>query len=226
MDLIFPVERLKTTSLSLHVSQWSYSDSALLSVYGDDEETTTSASTSTEAETEGGFGLLPEFGGAASVPRLDLRGGLYLNRQLNPTLGVGLIRAEGLALGRYSGQESEDSCSLLVVPIEGTLFYRFDYGWDQLLIPFIGVGVDGWVWREETPSTVISGVKWGAHGTLGALFRLNFMETSGRWSGSGQGWPSDVGISVEGSYGWVDSFGGEGLDFSGRTLGAGLNFSF
>ena len=196
IDLLFPKERIKRVSVTLEAERWLPQAEAWSTIY-------------------------PE---AAWRPSIGV--GAFIGRQFNPSISSGLIYVRGQAVGSVTGTPSEDQTTMLIVPVEASLLYRFDYSWDQIVQPFIGVGADAYPWREVAPSTITSGIKWGVHGTGGILMRLNFMETSSGWAPLTGVTPVDAGLTLAGSYAWVNSFGRDGLDLSGIriTLGGYLAF--
>lgn len=195
MDALFPASRVKHSAMVVAVERLAPKDEDLGLVYPD------------------------------GAMRWGVSGGPVLSRQWMPTGGIGFARLDGLAVGAHTSAVSEEETNLWLVPLELGLTYVFDYDWNQILMPYLGVGADGWVWREKSPEAVTTGVKWGAHASGGLLIRLNFMETTTGWSRSSTA-PVDVALQVGVTAAWVDSFGQPGLDFSAVRFGLGGMLAF
>ena len=196
MDLLFPDQRSRHTSLGINTLRFAPKQEALTTIY-------------------------------TEVPwRFGLAVGVFPTHRIHPRLEVGLIHMNGLAIGQFSGEASDEVSTMWVFPTEAGVEYLFDYSWEQVLVPFVGAGADAYPWREDAAGISTTGVKWGAHGTVGLMLRLNFMETTTHWGTGGGFLPSDAGLSVRLTYAKVDSFGRGGLDFSGLQFGFGGMVAF
>lgn len=196
MDLFFPDTRARRLSISVDTQRLSPRQEALTTVYPD------------------------------APWRFGVAVGAYFHHRIHPNIRGSAFKMGGFAVGQVSGEPSTDEATLWAFPIEGSVEYLFDYRWEQLLIPFVGAGLDAWPWREVSPDATTSGVKWGAHGSAGLILRMNFMETTTHWSQAAVTAPTDAGVKLTVSYAWVNSFGRTGLDFSGLQLGIGGFLAF
>ena len=196
MDVLFPDTRSRHMSFGITTQRFSPSQEAMSTVYPD------------------------------APWRLGLALGLFPFHRVHPVVEVSGMKLIGAAVGQFSGEASEEITTMLILPVEASVQYLFDYSWEQILVPYVGVGGDAYVWKETSPEATTSGVKWGVHGTAGLLLRLNFMETTTHWSSGGTLLPSDAGVSAHVTYAWVDSFGRQGLDFSGWQFGVGGMIAF
>ena len=190
MDLLFPKNRTRSLSIGINTLRFSPRQEALSTIYPD------------------------------APWRFGLAIGAFPLHRVHPRVELSALRMDGLAVGQFSAQASEEVTSMWVFPTELGVEYFFDYSWEQIIVPFVGGGADAYPWREQSPEAVTTGVKWGMHGTAGLMLRLNFMETTTHWA-TGAFLPSDAGVSLRLTYAWVDSFGHEGLDFSGLQFGVG-----
>lgn len=156
-------------------------------------------------------------------PVVAMSGGLLINSRYGIDLGIGFFKKSTTAIGVGSGTASQDSVSLLLLPMELEATYRFDYSDTQLVVPFVKAGGDAIYFRENDTGSIIQGVKYGLHSGGGLKLRLN------RWMDRSlevDEWTNDVFFVVDGRYRWVNDFGGNGLDLSGWSSTAGFHVQF
>lgn len=140
-------------------------------------------------------------------------------------VGAGFSDSSGRAVGSGSGAVSGDRFNLLLIPFENNFTFRGDFKENQLVVPYAKVGGDYIFFRENTQGHVVKGLKYGLHGTLGVQFLLEWLEELSIFMEKDAG-VNDVYFVIEGRYGWVNNFGGNGLNLSGLTVSGGLLFEF
>ncbi|MBI4777165.1 MAG: beta-propeller fold lactonase family protein [Deltaproteobacteria bacterium] len=151
----------------------------------------------------------------------------WINRSnFETTVGVGLkaLNAEALtSSGRRTGQDS----TLLIVPVEFTIRYRFEYVEDQLFIPYIDAGVQGDYYNEEIKDLgEESGFTAGYHGSLGVRMSLNAIapdDSDGFYQITGV---KETFLVMQGRYEVIDRFGQEDFDLGGLILTMGVELQF
>jgi len=142
------------------------------------------------------------------------------------TVGVGLkaLNAEAVtSSGRRTGQDS----TLLIVPVEFTVRYRFQYIEKQMFIPYIDGGVQGDYYNEDIKDHGDeSGFTAGYHGSLGVRMSLNafaaddsevFYQITG---------VKETFLVMQGRYEVIDRFGQEEFDLGGWVLTMGVELQF
>lgn len=205
-----------------------------------------------DAETGGeGQGSFANFYGTDSLLYGEFVYERYLFQKfgkLGLGLHVGFTRKTGevqTADGADSGADDASSDEAAVpgettfrlVPLRGSVFYRYDYSalhHNIPLAPIVRAGVDYYLWRildsDGETSTVggeaARGGKWGWHASVGLQFLLDYIDPSSAAS-------FDVSWGINNSYLFaeymitrVDGFGAEGLDFSDNLWMFGLAFEF
>ena len=162
--------------------------------------------------------------------------------------GIGKLSLGGhLGYGRVRGLvrdetgatlDVDERTSFRIIPVRGSLVYRFDYvalAYNIPLVPVVKGGLNYNFWRSKTPAgetaTVNgqrgSGGKMGWHTTVGIHLHLNFFDRS-----SAAAFDMSWGIAnsyffFEHNWNRVGGFGDEGgLDLSANHWALGLAFEF
>ncbi|MBI2345463.1 MAG: hypothetical protein HYV03_00935, partial [Deltaproteobacteria bacterium] len=164
-----------------------------------------------------------EFFGACCSPTGMMEGGYLIKERFGFELGVGGFYDSGVARGVDSGELSQDSFALLLIPLTTNVTVRGRFWPRQSVIPFLRGGADAIFFRENDAGTVIKGIKWGLHGGLGmqvSLRHLTKIEPEFEFG------VKDASLLVEGRYRWVDNFGKGGLDLSGLLGTVGILMEF
>ena len=156
------------------------------------------------------------------VPMIN--GGFLYQGRYGAEIGAGMMVQSGTAVGSVGGAQSQDSFNLFLVPMETNAVMRFDFAENQIVVPYIKGGGDYVFFRENVEGNVTKGLKSGLHTIGGLQFLIEAIDTDASLE-------TDYGINdfyivVETRYGWVNSFGRNGLDLSGLTYSAGLLFEF
>lgn len=148
-----------------------------------------------------------------------VEGGLLYKGRYGAELGVGVMSKDRPALGAITGEPSDDTFNMFLLPMETNAVWRIDYAEKQWVVPYTKFGFDYVYYREGDRGRTINGLKTGLHGIGGVQIYLPFVDGD-----------NDVikkmFFTMEARYGWVNSFGKKGLDLSGMTYSAGLLFEF
>jgi hypothetical protein len=171
----------------------------------------------TNGTTRGSLGSL--------APTGSVEFGFLYKGRYGAELGVGVILEDGTAFGATSGNPSGDKFDLLLIPIHNSFAFRADFKEDQLFVPYVKAGPDYVLFRESLDGRSTSGVKFGLHGALGLQILLDRIDPLSDFMERDVG-VNDVYFTVEGRYGWINNFGGGGLDLSGLTATGGFLFEF
>ncbi len=140
-------------------------------------------------------------------------------------IGLGYIGSGGTAVGATSGLSSNTRFNFSMMPMESSVAFRGRFKDHQLFVPYVKVGPDYVFFRENNQGSVVKGWKSGFHGTIGMGFDLSRIDELSQSSRDDMG-VNDVYFVVEGRYGWINGFGGTGVDLSGFTWTGGLLFEF
>jgi len=151
--------------------------------------------------------------------------GFLYHHSLGVEVGVGYIGAVGTAIGATSSTASRDQFSFLMIPIENNLTFRAHFKPDQFLVPYIKAGPDFVIFRQSLNGSVVKGMKTGLHGTGGLQIRLDGIEDMSDTFEKTMG-INNIYLTLETRYGWINSFGGKGVDLSGLTFSGGFLFEF
>jgi hypothetical protein len=171
----------------------------------------------TNGTTRGSLGSL--------APTGSVEFGFLYKSKFGAELGVGVILEDGTAFGATSGNPSGDKFDLLLIPIHNSFAFRADFKEDQLFVPYVKAGPDYVLFRESLDGRSTSGVKFGLHGALGLQILLDRIDPLSNYMEKDVG-VNDVYFTIEGRYGWINNFGGRGLDLSGLTATGGFLFEF
>lgn len=159
------------------------------------------------------------------APTGSIEFGFLYKSKFGAELGVGLLLEDGTAFGAVSGAPSGDKFDLLLIPIHNSFAFRADFREDQLLVPYVKAGPDYVFFRESLNGQTTSGIKFGLHGALGLQILLDRIDPLSDLMENELG-VNDVYFTVEGRYGWINNFGGGGLDLSNLTATGGFLFEF
>ncbi len=157
---------------------------------------------------------------------------------------VGYFRTKGKGLFETTGEQSNDSTTMYMVPLKLSAVYRFTYLWERYqvpLAPYVKFGFDYNLWfvldnddhiASYTDST--SGDKhkgyggtFGMHVSYGLQICLDFIDPSVATE-----FDQDVGVNntylyVEGNYAMINDFwSGSSFDLSDHHFMVGLLFEF
>lgn len=163
------------------------------------------------------------FGGCCNLSG-ELEFGWLYKKQLNITVSTGAGHQSGQAVGATSGAASGDSVGLLMIPIRNDVLYRFDYQDEQILVPYVGGGMDYVFFRENIAGSTTKGWKVGFHGRGGVAILLDKIQSIG--DALYNAGIDDIYFTVEGRYSQIDSFSSSGLDLSGISIYFGLMMAF
>lgn len=162
------------------------------------------------------------FGGCCSVTG-SLGVGLVVRKQYAASLNTGFFLRKGPMIGSSSGTASQDTFSLLIIPTDLDLQYRFEYRDEQLFVPYLASGFDVAYFHESDAGVPLNGVKSGLHGGAGVMIRLNHLLTD---NSPGENGLDDVFFVTDLRYKWLNNFGGAGLNLSGYLATAGIMATF
>lgn len=151
-------------------------------------------------------------------------GGFLYDSKYGVELGIGFMYITGDARGQLSGEQAQDTFTLILMPMETNFVFRADFKENQLLVPFVRAGVDYVFFHESTAGNTVKGIKYGLHGGGGLQILLDGLD-------SGDNLERDFGINdvyltLEGRYNWINSFGSGGLDLSGPMFSVGFLFEY
>ena len=152
-------------------------------------------------------------------------------------LGYGRVRA---SVRDESGNtlDVDERTSFRIIPLRGSLIYRFDYGalrYSVPLVPVVKGGLNYNFWRAKTPSGDTanvggqrgSGGKMGWHATLGIHLHLNFFDRSSAAAFDMSWGIANSYLFYEHTWNRVGDFGEEGgLELSANHWALGLAFEF
>jgi hypothetical protein len=151
--------------------------------------------------------------------------GFLYKSKFGAELGVGVILEDGTAFGATSGDPSGDKFDLLLIPIHNSFVFRADFKEEQLFVPYVKAGPDYVIFHESLNGSSTTGVKLGLHGAVGLQILLDRIDELSSFMEEGLG-VNDVYFTIEGRYGWINNFGGGGLDLSSVTATGGFLFEF
>jgi hypothetical protein len=110
--------------------------------------------------------------------------------------------------------------------METSFVFRADFKENQILVPYVKVGVDYVYFRQSLKGTTINGVKYGLHAVGGIQILLDIID-SGAQATMERDWGiNDVYFTLEGKYSWINNFGSGGLDLSSLICSFGLLFEY
>ncbi len=151
--------------------------------------------------------------------------GFLYHSRYGAEIGVGYVGAGGSAVGKVSGAQSGDRFHFTMIPLCSSFTFRGVWKEDQLLIPYAKAGPDFWLFRENVQGNVTKGVKYGLHAALGLQVDLSYVEDLSEFMEETMG-VNHIYFILEGRYGWINSFGRNGIDLSNLTASGGLLFEF
>ena len=158
---------------------------------------------------------------------VQLEIGWVHRRYLEIALGAGYMELDGTGLAVETLEKSMDQLTFRIVPCFMTFrWIPFDYP-EQILIPYLGGGINAWWYQEDKPKRENrDGWKSGYHGLLGVRFLLNQFDPE-----HARVLEKEFGIirtylNFEMVYHWIDNFGESRLDLGGAFYQAGILFLF
>lgn len=117
-----------------------------------------------------------------------------------------------------------------LIPVDIDARYRFNYMDDQVLVPFLGAGVDYYHLRDEK---VIAkedrdGDKWkyGYHAAFGVQVLLDYFSPHQARDMKDNWGVANTYLNLEAKFSVVDNFGNDELDLGGSVYTAGLRFEY
>lgn len=153
----------------------------------------------------------------------SISGGFLYNEQIGAELGVGVFYKTGNAIASGTGTQSQDTFTLLTIPMTIGGSYRFLYTRKQPVVPYVRGGFEMDYFRENDSGTKIQGLKKGLYGGGGLMVPISsWMDELDVERQS----DAQVYITFEGLYKWVNDFGGNGLNLSGAVYSLGFMVTF
>lgn len=150
-------------------------------------------------------------------------GGLLYDGKYGAEMGLGFMSKSGHGIGASTLETSNDKFNMTLLPMETNLVWRANYFRNQPVVPYIKTGFDYIYFRENMVGHVVQGLKTGLHAGGGLQIIMNWLDSD---AGAGGDFGEDYYLTLEAKYGWINSFGKEGLDFSGPVYSAGILFEF
>ncbi|MCB1214990.1 MAG: hypothetical protein KDK66_05880, partial [Deltaproteobacteria bacterium] len=150
--------------------------------------------------------------------------GRLIDSQYQIGLRAGIMSENAFAIGSVSGEPSGDRFNFTIVPVELNFIWRADFVENQVLVPYVDVGLDYLYFRENVSGAVTQGNKFGYHTGVGLQVLLEWFD---RFADTHeQEGINDIYLTLEGRWMQVDNFGGNGLKVNGFVFSAGLLFEF
>jgi hypothetical protein len=154
--------------------------------------------------------------------------GPQLFRVFELDIGVGLVQEDGFAVDD-TGVASTQPTRLTILPVAVTPVFRLHLLDEQILVPYAGLGVDWWLWRESVENAlgtkdVISGSKFGWHWSVGLNLLLDTFARPRASMLEAQTGINDSWLTVEFRRQVIQ--GQQGLSFSADAITAGLKLDF
>jgi hypothetical protein len=159
-------------------------------------------------------------------PGAGLSIGFYPIRNLEVSGKVMAIYEKGYAIGELTGEESGESFTLTVYPLQFSMTYVFDFLNEQILVPSLSAGGDYYLYSESREfGDDIEGGKAGYHAGAGLALLLDRLDPES--AGYLQKEFGVKNVFLKFNYEWaVIGEKDEGLDFSNQNYSAGLVFEF
>lgn len=154
----------------------------------------------------------------------ELRLGYLHDSKFQFDFGVGLLTEKGKGIGSITGQPSAEVLRFTALPFSISATVRGDYLENQVLVPYLGIGLDAMFYRESLAGNSDSGWKFGYHAHAGLQLLLEVLDPDS-YALEEMG-VNDVYLTLEGRWTHIDDFGGEGFNFSGFSVLMGLLFEF
>lgn len=152
----------------------------------------------------------------------EIRGGLSFSRNAEISASAGFCTDHGRGI-TGSGAESRQEFTIFLIPTSIELSYKLRYSDNQIIVPALGAGADGWYYEEDGGEEgKWTGFKTGGHITMRFNFLLDYLDPTGAKRVEKNYGLQNSYLSFEGKY---ISFSGA-PDFSGWTLYIGLNLQF
>lgn len=167
---------------------------------------------------------LKSFMGTCCTGIYEMRFGRLINSMVQLDAGLGFMYTSGSALGATTGRTSAQNYSFWILPISNSVTFRADWLENQILVPYIGVGVDYMYFKESVGSSSVSGWKFGYHVHGGVQILMEWFEGATEFL-EGEG-INDIYLTIEGRWNHINNFGSSGLNVAGFSTMVGLLFEF
>ncbi|MBU4484546.1 WD40 repeat domain-containing protein [bacterium] len=155
-----------------------------------------------------------------------LQGGYLYKSMLQAMIGFGFLMENGSAVAVSDGTTSRDKFNFMLIPIETSCAFRADFKENQIVVPYVKVGIDYIFFRENVKGNTTKGVKYGLNAGGGIQFLLEWIDRQASDETEMDSGINDIYLTLEAEYKWVDNFGGSGLDLSGPIYSVGLLFEY
>ena len=153
--------------------------------------------------------------------------------EMGPTF-FELVELTG-ALGYYAetgsrvdseGNRSAEDDTMLAIPLTVDATFRLDVLPEQLIVPFVGIGYDYWLWQESwTGGNKVQGSKTGTHTTMGAHLLLDLFQPRRASRLEASSGITDTFITIE-YRSQVIGEEADGLTFSADAVSIGLKLDY
>ncbi|MDX1387437.1 MAG: hypothetical protein R3257_07600, partial [bacterium] len=178
---------------------------------------------------QGGFFLptnseLKQLLGTCCNPMFNFTFGRLWDSKYEAQLGVAFMIRNAQAVGVNSELVSGDTFNFFVLPISTSFVYHADFVENQVLVPYVNVGLDYMYFRENLEGAVTKGFKVGYHAAFGLQILLEWFDTMA--DAMEDYGINDVYLTFEGRWTQIDNFGASGLSFTGIQAYAGILFEF
>jgi len=135
------------------------------------------------------------------------------------TVATGLYKDPGHKVDS-TGAQSADDDTLQAIPFNIDATFRLDVLPEQPIVPFVGYGLDYWLWEESWSGGEESGGKSGSHTSLGVNILLDIFQPERASRLEASSGITDSYISIEWRKQTIGD--GAGLSFSGEAVMVGL----
>lgn len=151
-------------------------------------------------------------------------------------IGYGRVRGRML-IDDDEAVDSGDRATFRIIPLRGSLIYRYDYSalnHGIPLVPVVKAGLDYYLWRISEPDgntavadgTPAIGGKAGWHVSAGLHLHLNFIDRRSAAAFDLTWGINNSYLFAEYTLSRINNFGGAGLDLSANHWAFGLAFEF
>lgn len=178
---------------------------------------------------QGGFFLptndvLKQLLGTCCNPMFNFSFGRLWDSKYEAQLGVAFMIRNAQAVGINTEAISGDTFNFFVLPVSTSFLYHADFVENQVIVPYVNVGLDYMYFRENLEGDVTKGFKVGYHAGGGIQILLEWFDTvADAMEDYGI---NDVYLTLEGRWTQIDNFGADGLSFTGIQAYAGILFEF
>lgn len=166
--------------------------------------------------------------GTKGIPYYGLEAGWKMVHELELHAEIAYWWEQGRGIA-FSGKKTNEKYKIHVVPAELGLLYRFNFVYDQIVVPFLGAsGIYSYFMEERLESSWKQrGTKYGVAGKGGLMLLLDGLEK--RASGSLENaWKiNSTYLVYTFKYSYLNSFDdNKGLDLTNQTHTLGVLFEF